>query len=198
MFTGIIETLGTVTRLQKEGNNLHISVESSISSSFKIDQSVAHNGICLTVVALDGNVHTVTAIHETLIKTNLEHLRVGSKVNLERSITANTRIDGHFVQGHVDTTAHCIKIEEVSGSWYFTFEYDKSVEYILVDKGSVCIDGTSLTIVESEHPTFSVAIIPYTYQHTLFGQYQISNVVNLEFDIIGKYISKLAKHYFVK
>lgn len=195
MFTGIVETLGTVVKLQEEAQNLHITVQSSISSDLKIDQSVAHNGVCLTVVELGEDWHTVTAVHETLIKSSIGGLKVGSKVNLERSMTAETRIDGHFVQGHVDTTARCTKIEEVGGSWYVFFEYDESVPYILVDKGSVCIDGTSLTVVKSEHPSFSIAIIPYTYKHTLFNQYQVGSRVNIEFDIIGKYISKLAKNY---
>lgn len=195
MFTGIIETLGTVTNLQKEANNLHITIQSSISSSLKIDQSVAHNGVCLTVVDLGEDWHTVTAIHETLLISSLGKLEIGSKVNLERSMTAETRIDGHFVQGHVDTTAKCVKIEEVGGSWYFTFEYGEDIKYVLVNKGSVCIDGTSLTVVEANHPIFSVAIIPYTYEHTVFHQYKLGSVVNIEFDIIGKYINKLAQGY---
>ncbi len=196
MFTGIIETLGTVTNLQNEGSNLHITVQSTISTALKIDQSVSHNGVCLTVVALEDDSHVVTAVQETLIKSSLGNLVVGSKVNLERSMTAETRIDGHFVQGHVDTTAHCVKIEEVGGSWYFYFEYEEDEQSILVNKGSVCIDGTSLTVVEASHPSFSIAIIPYTYQHTLFHQYKVGSIVNIEFDIIGKYISKLAKNYF--
>ncbi len=191
MFTGIIETLGTVKQLEWEQSNLHLSIESSISQELKIDQSIAHNGVCLTVVAQDSDQHTVTAIKETLLKTSLGQLKEGSKVNLERCLLPSSRLDGHFVQGHVDQTAHCIAIEEAKGSWYYRFQYENDGSNVLVNKGSICIDGTSLTLVEAEKNTFSVAIIPYTYEHTIFHQYQIGTIVNIEFDIIGKYISKL-------
>lgn len=191
MFTGIIETIGTVVALHNEAQNLHLTLQSSLSDELKIDQSIAHNGVCLTVVAQSKGTHTVTAIYETLLKTNLNNLNVGSLVNLERCMLANSRIDGHFVQGHVDQTAVCIAIEETGGSWYFRFRYTPTADNILVKKGSICIDGTSLTLVDVQNDTFSVAIIPYTYQHTVFGQYKIGTVVNLEFDIVGKYLSAL-------
>ena len=191
MFTGIIETIGTIIALNHEAQNLHLSIKSSLSNELKIDQSIAHNGVCLTVVAQSNNVHIVTAIHETLLKTNLNQLKTGDLVNLERCMLANSRIDGHFVQGHVDQTATCIHIKETGGSWYFTFEYTPNADNILVKKGSICIDGTSLTLVEVQDNTFSVAIIPYTYEHTTFGQYKIGSVVNIEFDIVGKYLTAL-------
>lgn len=195
MFTGIIETLGTVTQLKREKGNLHITIRSTISDSLKIDQSVAHNGVCLTVVAHEGDTHTVTAIQETLLKTNLNNWQVGEVVNLERCMTANARVDGHFVQGHVDQTATCVNIAEADGSWYFTFAYQPTDNSILVNKGSICIDGTSLTVVNPVENRFSVAIIPYTYEHTVFQQYKVGSVVNLEFDMLGKYITKLFKLY---
>lgn len=191
MFTGIIETIGTVTALHTEAANLHLTVASGLSDELKIDQSIAHNGCCLTVVAQQGGAHTVTAIAETLQKTNLGTLVVGSPINLERCVTANSRIDGHFVQGHIDQTAECIGITEAGGSWYVQFGYTPSAEHILVPKGSITIDGTSLTLVEAQANTFTVAIIPYTYQHTLFGQYKLGSIVNIEFDIIGKYLTAL-------
>ena len=195
MFTGIIETLGTITDLQSEGSNLHLTVRSSLSSLLKIDQSIAHNGVCLTVVALDGNTHTVTAIKETLDRSSLGLLEVGNLVNLERCMQVNARIDGHFVQGHVDTTAVCTKIEDLNGSWQYHFSYKSSKDNILVDKGSICIDGTSLTLTSASDTEFSVAIIPYTYENTLFKRYRVGTKVNLEFDIIGKYLCRLFNRY---
>ena len=191
MFTGIIETLGEVKALQKEGANLHITIQSNLSSELKIDQSVAHNGVCLTVVAIKDNTYTVTAIEETLQKTNLNHLNVGAFVNLERAMILGSRLDGHIVQGHVDQTGVCKSIEEKNGSWFFTFEYDAALNNPTIEKGSITIDGTSLTVVNSGTNTFSVAIIPYTYEHTRFNTYKVGTVVNLEFDVIGKYVAKL-------
>ncbi|SIS38944.1 riboflavin synthase alpha chain [Zobellia uliginosa] len=194
MFTGIIETLGEIQQLQHEGGNLHIRVKSSLAPELKIDQSVAHNGVCLTVVSLDENTYTVTAIDETLQKTNLGELKVGEKVNLERAMILGSRLDGHIVQGHVDQTGTCTAIEEKDGSWFFTFEYDDATGNPTIEKGSITIDGTSLTVVNSGKNSFSVAIIPYTYEHTRFKSYQIGTVVNLEFDVIGKYVAKLMAH----
>lgn len=197
MFTGIIETLGTVIKTESEGTNLHIWVRSNIWHELKTDQSVSHNGVCLTVTETDASLtaHRVTAIHETLQKSSLGQLTTGSLVNLERCLRIDSRLDGHFVQGHVDQVARVAKIEEAGGSWYFTFAYEPLTDNILVNKGSVCIDGTSLTIVETAGNSFSVAIIPYTYLHTLFHTYQTGSLVNLEFDIIGKYIVQLFKQY---
>ncbi len=191
MFTGIIETLGEVKALQKEGANLHITIQSNLTLELKIDQSVAHNGVCLTVVAIKDNTYTVTAIEETLQKTNLNHLNVGAFVNLERAMILGSRLDGHIVQGHVDQTGVCKSIEEKNGSWFFTFEYDAALNNPTIEKGSITIDGTSLTVVNSGTNTFSVAIIPYTYEHTRFNTYKVGTVVNLEFDVIGKYVAKL-------
>ncbi|MBU2995818.1 riboflavin synthase [Cellulophaga baltica] len=191
MFTGIIETLGEVKELRKEDTNLHISVNATITHELKIDQSVAHNGVCLTVVAIDGDNYTVTAIDETLQKTNLEHLNVGEAINLERAMILGSRLDGHIVQGHVDQIGTCINIEEKNGSWFFTFEYDATLNNPTIEKGSITIDGTSLTVVDSSKNTFSVAIIPYTYENTRFNTYKVGTIVNLEFDVIGKYVSKL-------
>lgn len=193
MFTGIIETLGTVTHLEKEQENLHITISSAISKDLKIDQSVAHNGVCLTVVKLDENSHTVTAIYETLQKTNLGEIKPGSLMNLERCMQMNGRLDGHIVQGHVDQTGICKDLKEQDGSWLYTFEYDASVGNVTVEKGSICVNGISLTVVNSENNHFSVAIIPYTYEHTNLQQVKIGNSVNLEFDIIGKYVARLMK-----
>lgn len=195
MFTGIIETLGTVIEIEREGSNVHFTIKSAISSELKVDQSVAHNGVCLTVVALDEATHTVTAIEETLIKSNLGDLEVGSTVNLERAMLANMRLDGHIVQGHVDTTGTCTGVEEKDGSWYFHFKYDKNPEHLLVDKGSICVNGVSLTVVSPGDDYFSVAIIPYTYEHTTFGNLKAGDRINLEFDIIGKYIARHAALY---
>lgn len=191
MFTGIIETLGQITNLEKEGSNLHITVASNITSELKIDQSVAHNGVCLTVVTVKDKEYTVTAIEETLKKTSLNNLAVGEKVNLERAMILGSRLDGHIVQGHVDQTGICTSISEKDGSWFFSFEYDATLNNPTIEKGSITIDGTSLTVVNSGKNTFSVAIIPYTYKHTRFGSYKVGTVVNLEFDVIGKYVSKL-------
>lgn len=194
MFTGIIETLGEVIDLRKEGENLHITITSNITSELKIDQSVAHNGVCLTVVALDNLEYTVTAIQETLDKTSLGTLRIGDKINLERAMVLGARLDGHIVQGHVDQTAICQSVEEKNGSWFFTFTYDPKLNNVTIEKGSITIDGTSLTVVDSKKDTFSVAIIPYTYEHTRFNAYKNGTVVNLEFDVIGKYIARLMEH----
>ena len=191
MFTGIIEILGEVKNLEREGSNLHLTINSSLAQELKIDQSVAHNGVCLTVVALNGESYTVTAIDETLQKTNLGLLKVGDKANLERAMVMGSRLDGHLVQGHVDQTSVCTSIEEKDGSWFFTFEYDSTLGNVTIEKGSITIDGTSLTVVNSGINSFSVAIIPYTYEHTRFKSYEVGTVVNLEFDVIGKYVSKL-------
>lgn len=191
MFTGIIETIGKVKDLKKDQSNVHLTIESNITSELKIDQSVAHNGICLTVVSIDGNSYTVTAIDETLAKTNLNRLVVGDPVNLERAMKLGDRLDGHIVQGHVDQTAVCKTIEESDGSWIFTFSYDKSLHNITIEKGSITINGVSLTVVNSKEHEFSVAIIPYTFEHTTFKYLISSSVVNLEFDVIGKYVKRL-------
>lgn len=191
MFTGIIETLGEIIHLEKEGTNLHITVRSTLAQDLKIDQSVAHNGVCLTVVSLDEDTFTVTAIEETLEKTNLKDLKLGDKVNLERAMILGSRLDGHIVQGHVDQTGICTSIQEKNGSWFFSFDYDTSTKNPTIEKGSITIDGTSLTVVNSGTNSFSVAIIPYTYENTRFKTYKIGTVVNLEFDVIGKYVAKL-------
>jgi riboflavin synthase len=191
MFTGIIETLGTVAGLKRDKGNLHITVTSSLSNELKIDQSVAHNGICLTVVSLTDTTHTVTAIEETLNKTNLNDLTEGSLVNLERCMQMNGRLDGHIVQGHVDQTAICTSFKALSGSWEYQFTYDASAGNVTVEKGSVCVNGISLTVVNSGPNYFSVAIIPYTFEHTTLQQVKEGSVVNLEFDIIGKYVARL-------
>ena len=191
MFTGIIEILGKVKQLQKEGSNLHITIQSSLAQELKIDQSVAHNGVCLTVVKVDGNTYTVTAIEETLQKTNLDGLKLGEFVNLERAMILGARLDGHIVQGHVDQTGICTSIKEIDGSWVFDFEYNLDNTNVTIEKGSITIDGTSLTVINSGTHSFSVAIIPYTYNHTRFNTYQVGTVVNLEFDVIGKYVAKM-------
>ncbi len=191
MFTGIIETLGTVKEIKKEQDNLQITINSSITSELKIDQSVAHNGVCLTVVAITEDSYRVTAIRETIEKTNLSDWAVDDIVNLERAMKLGDRLDGHIVQGHVDQTGICTIIKEVNGSWYFTFEYDKSLQNITIEKGSITINGVSLTVVNSDENSFSVAIIPYTYEHTNFKTFKIGTKINLEFDVIGKYISRL-------
>ena len=190
MFTGIIEHLGEVVALEKELDNLHISMRTPITSELKIDQSVAHNGICLTVVAIQDDVYTVTAIKETLDKTNLSQLKEGDNVNIERCMKLGDRLDGHIVQGHVDQTAKCSNIGVENGWHTFTFEYEPS-QHITVEKGSICVNGVSLTVVNSRKNSFSVAIIPYTFEHTNFKDLQIGSIVNLEFDIIGKYITKM-------
>lgn len=191
MFTGIIETLGTIVALEKEGENIHVSVQSTITNELKIDQSVAHNGVCLTVVSIKDDIYTVTAIKETIDKTNLGDWQVGDVVNLERAMKLGDRLDGHIVQGHVDQIAICKNIEEADGSWYFTFEYDKLLNNITIEKGSITVNGTSLTVVNSKINEFSVAIIPYTYEHTNFHSFKIGTKVNLEFDVIGKYVKRL-------
>ena len=191
MFTGIIETLGKVTDLQHDHGNLHITVESGIAAELKIDQSIAHNGVCLTVVALADGKHTVTAIEETLNKTNIGDLKIGDLVNLERCMQMNARLDGHIVQGHVDQTATCVAFNELDGSWEYTFEYDAAVGNVTVEKGSICVNGISLTVVNSYANTFSVAIIPYTFEHTNLQHVRVGSFVNLEFDIIGKYVARL-------
>lgn len=191
MFTGIIESLGEVKELKKEGGNLHISIDSPITPELKIDQSIAHNGVCLTIVAIDDHIYTVTAIEETLQKSNLGELKVGDKVNLERAMILGARLDGHIVQGHVDQTGKCTAVSEKDGSWFFTFEYDTLYNNVTIEKGSISIDGVSLTVVDSGLNSFSVAIIPYTYENTRFNTYKVGSTVNLEFDVIGKYVSRL-------
>lgn len=191
MFTGIIETLGIVSHIEEEGTNLHFTIESIISNDLKIDQSISHNGVCLTVVALTDTSHTVTAIQETLEKSNLQHLKTGMKVNLERCMQMNGRLDGHIVQGHVDQTAVCIRREELDGSWEYRFKYDSSKGNVTVEKGSVCVNGISLTVVNSAEDEFSVFIIPYTFEHTNLQEVNTGDTVNLEFDIIGKYVARL-------
>lgn len=191
MFTGIIETLGIVHLIEKKDDNLDITIQSSITHELKIDQSVAHNGVCLTVVAIDNDLYTVTAIKETLEKTNMSSWQKGDIVNLERAMKLGDRLDGHIVQGHVDQTAQCIKIEQAGGSWYYTFEYDSNLGNITIEKGSITINGVSLTVVNSKDNGFSVAIIPYTHEHTNFKSFQVGTQVNLEFDVIGKYVSRL-------
>lgn len=193
MFTGIIETTGKLEDLIRDGSNLHLTFSSSISSGLKIDQSVAHNGVCLTVVANPGETHTVTAIKETLDKTNLGKLRPGDLVNLERCMVINGRLDGHIVQGHVDQVAVCTARSEQDGSWMFTFQYDPSTGNVTVEKGSVCVNGVSLTVVNSKSGSFSVAIIPFTFEHTNLSRIHPGDEVNVEFDIIGKYVAKLMK-----
>lgn len=191
MFTGIIETLGTIQEIKKENTNIHITINSSITNELKIDQSVAHNGICLTVVAIEDSFYTVTAIDETIKKTNLAHWKAGDKVNLERAMKLGDRLDGHIVQGHVDQTGTCIAAEQTNGSWLYTFEYDEKLNNITIEKGSITVNGVSLTVVNSKKNQFSVAIIPYTYENTNFKNLKIGTKVNLEFDVIGKYISRL-------
>lgn len=191
MFTGIIEKQGLVKQIVKENDNLHISISSEFTDELKIDQSVAHNGVCLTVVAIEKDTYTVTAIKETLLKTNVSSLQAGDSVNLERAMKLGDRLDGHIVQGHVDQTATCIAIKNENGSWGFTFEYNPKLNNITIEKGSITINGTSLTVVDSKNNTFSVAIIPYTYEHTNFNSFKIGTEVNLEFDVIGKYVARL-------
>lgn len=191
MFTGIIETVGTISSIEQEGSNYHFDIESTVSSELKIDQSIAHNGVCLTVVAVNENIHRVTAIDETLKKTSLGEWKVGHKVNLERCMVANGRFDGHVVQGHVDQIGTVVDIKEEDGSWLFDFEYDPSLGNVTVEKGSICVNGTSLTCFNSEEGKFRVAIIPYTYEHTVFHTLKVRDTVNLEFDIIGKYVKRL-------
>ena len=191
MFTGIIETLGTVIKIDREGTNKNFCIESDISSDLKVDQSISHNGVCLTVTKVRGGKHWVTAIDESLQKSNLGSLKIGDLVNLERCMIANGRFDGHIVQGHVDQTGICKSIKEAGGSWLFDFEYDSSLGNMTVEKGSICINGVSLTCFNSKSNGFTVAIIPYTFEHTNFKQLKSGDTVNLEFDIIGKYVKRL-------
>ena len=193
MFTGIIEDIGVVSNLKTELDNLHISIKSKITHELKIDQSVAHNGVCLTVVDINNDEYTVTAIKETLDKTSIGKLQMGDKVNLERAMKLGDRLDGHIVQGHVDQTAICTHLKEEKGSWVFTFKYDSTLSNITIEKGSITINGTSLTVVNSKTDTFSVAIIPYTYKHTNFNTFRPGTIVNLEFDVLGKYVAKLVE-----
>lgn len=197
MFTGIVEDIGIVQKIEKENENVHFTLSCSFTNELKIDQSVAHNGCCLTVVSINDDQYTVTAIQETMIKTNLGDWKEGTKVNLERCMTMGGRLDGHIVQGHVDTTAKCIGIEDQDGSWKYTFEYNGEV--VTVEKGSVTVNGTSLTVVDSKDTRFSVCIIPYTHEHTNFHTLKLGDRVNLEFDILGKYVSKLLqKQHLIK
>ena len=191
MFTGIIEEIGKIVRIEREQANLHLYVKSSFTNELKIDQSVAHNGVCLTVVAIDGDVYQVTAIAETLAKTHLGSLQVGDAVNLERGMLLNTRLDGHIVQGHIDQTGTCSAIQEEAGSTRFTFQYNPSTGNVVIEKGSITVNGVSLTVVDATRDSFSVAVIPYTLAHTNLQHLQIGSIVNLEFDVIGKYISRL-------
>lgn len=191
MFTGIIETFGRVEKIERENSNINFTFSSSITSELKVDQSLSHNGVCLTVVKIIDKNYVVTAIEETLKRTNLGALGLGDMVNLERCMPANGRFDGHIVQGHIDTTAKCLEINNLNGSWVFVFEYEKNKNNITVEKGSVTINGVSLTVVNSEENIFSVCIIPFTFEHTNFNKLQLGSIVNLEFDIIGKYLKKL-------
>lgn len=197
MFSGIVEDAAIIKNIRKENENIHLTLGCSFVKELKIDQSIAHNGVCLTVIDLTEDSYTVTAVKETLERSNLGLLNIGDKVNVERSMLMNGRLDGHIVQGHVDQTARCIAIDEADGSWYLTFEYDYDKEmakkgYLTVDKGSVTVNGVSLTVCNPTDNSFQVAIIPFTYEHTNFHQFKIGSVVNLEFDIIGKYISRIA------
>ena len=191
MFTGIIECTGVITQLENDRGNLNIMITSTISDELKVDQSLAHNGVCLTVVKLEKGKHSVTAIAETLQKTNLGKLQVGDLINLERCMQMNGRLDGHIVQGHVDQTGTCSEVSEMNGSWVYKIAYDSSLGNVTVEKGSVCLNGISLTVVDSLHDSFSVHIIPYTYEHTNLQQVGVGAKVNLEFDIIGKYVAKM-------
>ena len=191
MFTGIIETLGIISDIKKDQGNVHLTIQTNITNELKIDQSVAHNGVCLTVVEIFDNKHVVTAIQETINKTTLGLWKIGDKVNIERAMKLGDRLDGHIVQGHVDQTAVCTSIQEKSGSWEFTFEYDTALNNITIEKGSITVNGTSLTVVNSAKNSFGVAIIPYTYEHTVFHTFEIGTKVNLEFDVVGKYIARM-------
>lgn len=191
MFTGIIETLGTISDIQKQETNVQLTINSNLTPELKIDQSVAHNGVCLTVIALSGNEYQVTAIKETVDKTNLGTWQIGDLVNLERAMKLGDRLDGHIVQGHVDQTAVCTSVSNENGSWRYSFEYNADLQNITIEKGSITVNGVSLTVVDSGKKTFSVAIIPYTYEHTNFKNFEVGTKVNLEFDVIGKYVAKL-------
>ena len=191
MFTGIVETLGIISDIKKDQENIHLTIQTNITNELKIDQSVAHNGVCLTVVNLFDDKHVVTAIKETIDKTTLGSWKIGDKVNIERAMKLGDRLDGHIVQGHVDQTAICKNIEDKEGSWVFTFEYDSTLHNITIEKGSITVNGTSLTVVNSKKDSFSVAIIPYTYENTIFHTFEIGTKVNLEFDVVGKYIARM-------
>jgi len=191
MFTGIIETQGTIKEIIKDNENIHFTITSAITHELKIDQSVSHDGVCLTVVAVNADDYTVTAIRETLDKTNLGDWKVGGIVNLERAMKLGDRLDGHIVQGHVDQTGICKSVENANGSWYYTFEYDAAANNITIEKGSITVNGVSLTVVNSKANEFSVAIIPYTYEHTNFNAIAAGTVINLEFDVVGKYVARL-------
>lgn len=191
MFTGIVETLGIISDIKKDQENIHLTIQTNITNELKIDQSVAHNGVCLTVVNLFDDKHVVTAIKETIDKTTLGSWQIGDKVNIERAMKLGDRLDGHIVQGHVDQTAICTNIVDKEGSWEFTFEYDTALNNITIEKGSITINGTSLTVVNSKKDSFSVAIIPYTYENTIFHTFEIGTKVNLEFDVVGKYIARM-------
>ena len=191
MFTGIIEEIGRVVAIKRDKENLHITVKSNLYPELKIDQSLSHNGVCLTVVELNENNYTVTAIKETIDKSNMGNLMVGDKINLERAMVLGERLDGHIVQGHVDQVGKCVRVEEIDGSWIYTFKYDEKLENLTIEKGSITVNGVSLTVVNSEDNKFSVAIIPYTYEYTNFHKIKVNDLVNLEFDVIGKYVAKL-------
>lgn len=191
MFTGIIESLGAIKLLEKDKDNLHITITSSLTNELKIDQSVAHNGVCLTVVGIENEEYTVTAIRETIEKTNLGDWKTGDIVNLERAMQLGARLDGHIVQGHVDQIGICKSIENANGSWYYTFEYNENLSNITIEKGSITVNGVSLTVVNAKKNEFSVAIIPYTYEHTNFKSFVVGTKINLEFDVIGKYVARL-------
>jgi riboflavin synthase len=191
MFTGIVEAMGSLIRKEAKGTNVEFWFTSPFTQELKVDQSLAHNGVCLTVVEIDGEQYRVTAIDETLQKTNMGDVTIGQKVNLERCMAANARFDGHIVQGHVDLTGVCTEIKDQQGSWEYRFSYPASSGHVTVEKGSICVNGTSLTVVDSQYDSFTVCIIPYTYEHTIFHQLRVGDRVNLEFDILGKYIKKL-------
>ena len=191
MFTGIIEDLGILKKIEKEEGNINLYFKSKLTQELKIDQSLSHNGVCLTVVSVDNDIYKVTAIKETLDKSNLGELKVNSIVNLERAMKSNARLDGHYVQGHVDQIAKCLNVKETDGSWYYEFEYDNTSNNVTIEKGSIAVNGVSLTVVNSKLDGFSVAVIPYTYNNTNFKKIQRGDIVNIEFDMIGKYISKL-------
>lgn len=191
MFTGIVESLGIISDIKKDQENIHLTIQTNLTNELKIDQSIAHNGVCLTVVNLFDDKHVVTAIKETIDKTTLGFWQIGDKVNIERAMKLGDRLDGHIVQGHVDQTAICTNIEDKKGSWVFTFEYDSTWNNITIEKGSITVNGTSLTVIDSEKDSFSVAIIPYTFENTIFHTFKIGTKVNLEFDVVGKYIARM-------
>ena len=194
MFTGIIEDLGILKKIEKEKGNINLYFKSKLTQELKIDQSLSHNGVCLTVVSIDNDIYKVTAVKETLVKSNLGELKVNSIVNLERAMKSNARLDGHYVQGHVDQIAKCLNVKETDGSWYYEFEYDNTSNNITIEKGSIAVNGVSLTVVNSKLDGFSVAVIPYTYNNTNFKKIQKGDNVNIEFDMIGKYITKLMRN----